>query len=222
MTDVDLPGRAVLFDCDGVLVDSVAAAEVGWSQWAREYSLAPADVLSGLHGRRSADTVARFLPQALRAAGVARIEEIEIDGAGPIRAIPGAADLLSGLAADPSSRWAVVTSASPALLRARLAAAGLPLPGVLVSGADVSVGKPAPDGYLKAAGALDVPISECVVVEDSVAGIAAGRAAGAGHVLGVGQGALVTDADTVVADLRGVRWADRLWVPTPALLRSNR
>jgi mannitol-1-/sugar-/sorbitol-6-phosphatase len=202
MTDREINCRGILFDSDGVLVDSLASAEQGWTQWAQEHGVDRGDVLIGLHGRRSADTVAHFLPETGRAEGLARIEEIEIDGAGSTSPIPGAPELLAELPAN----WAVVTSASPALLRARLAAAGLRLAPVLVTGADVAVGKPAPDGYRKAAEMLGVPISECVVVEDSVAGIAAGRAAGAGHVLGVGPGALATDADTVVADLRGVHW----------------
>jgi mannitol-1-/sugar-/sorbitol-6-phosphatase len=203
MTDLEISCQGVLFDCDGVLVDSLPSAERGWSQWAEEYGLDPADVLSGLHGRRSADTVGRFLPEGERAKGLARIEEIEVLDAGSISAIPGAPELLAGL----GLKWAVVTSASPALLRARLSAAGLPVPPVLITGADVKVGKPAPDGYLRAAAALGLSISVCVVVEDSATGIAAGRAAQAVHVLGVGKGALATDADTVVADLRGVGWS---------------
>jgi mannitol-1-/sugar-/sorbitol-6-phosphatase len=218
MTDHEISCRGILFDCDGVLVDSLASAEQGWTQWAREYGVDPGDVLVGLHGRRSADTVAHFLPEARRAEGLARIEEIEIGSAGPIPSVPGAPELLAGLPAN----WAVVTSASPALVRARLAAADLPLPAVLVTGADVTAGKPAPDGYLKAAEALGIPISACVVVEDSVAGIAAGRAAGAGHVLGVGKGALATDADTVVPDLRGIRWGYQgLLVAQEVLLRPS-
>jgi mannitol-1-/sugar-/sorbitol-6-phosphatase len=202
MTDREINCRGILFDSDGVLVDSLASAEQGWTQWAEEHGVDPLAVLVGLHGRRSADTVAHFLPEGRRAKGLARIEEIEINSAGSTSPIPGAPELLAELPAN----WAIVTSASPALLRARLAAAGLPLAPVLVTGADVAVGKPAPDGYLKAAEMLGLPITDCVVVEDSVMGIAAGRAAGAGHILGVGPGALATDADTVVADLHGAHW----------------
>ncbi len=128
-----------------------------------------------MHGRRSIDTVSRFFPEADRTAGAAAIGELEIADAGPTKPIPGAGELLRAL----PGNWAVLTSATDPLLRARFAAAGLELPEVVVTSADVSAGKPAPDGYLLAAERLGVPIAECVVVEDSLNGIEAGRAAGA-------------------------------------------
>jgi sugar-phosphatase len=203
---LSLHARAILFDSDGVLVDSNDDGDRAWSRWAGEHGLAPEDVLDGVHGRRSKETVARFLPEAQRADGVALIDELEISTAGATRPVPGAAELLRSL---PGAGWAVVTSASPALLRARFAGARLPQPPVLVTGDDVREGKPAPDGYLRAAAELGVPIADCVVFEDSAAGIAAGRAAGAAHVVGVGEGALATDADPVVRDLRDIRWDGR-------------
>jgi sugar-phosphatase len=83
---------------------------------------------------------------------------------------------------------------------------GLPTARVVITGEDVTTGKPTPDGYLAAAAALGLSPADCVVVEDSPAGVAAGRAAGAGHVLGIGALALTTDAEPVVRDLRGVTW----------------
>jgi mannitol-1-/sugar-/sorbitol-6-phosphatase len=211
--------RALLFDSDGVLVDSNADGDQAWRQWAGEYGIGAGAVLDGVHGRRSKDTVSRFLSERERAAGLALIEKIEISGAGATRAIPGANELVRAV---PNTRWAVVTSASEALLRARFAGAGLPVPDVVITGDDVQNGKPAPDGYLLAAAKLGVPISSCIVFEDSPAGVAAGRAAGAGHVVGVGERALDTDAQPVVRDLRGIGWdAQALHIPAEALLRSQ-
>jgi sugar-phosphatase len=201
--DVELNCRGVLFDLDGVLLDSTGSAERAWSKWAIEYSLSPSRVLAGLHGRRSTDTVSAFLPPAQRAAALARIEALEEGDVAGLRPIPGAIDLVREI---PAGNWAIVTSGTAALLAARLGASGLPAPPVTVTGDDVTVGKPAPDGYLKAAAALGIAISDCVVVEDAPAGVAAGLAAGAGHVLGVGKLALTTPARPVVRDLRGVTW----------------
>jgi sugar-phosphatase len=215
VSDVELPCLAVLFDCDGVLVDSVASGERAWSQWALEYGLEPAAVLDGVHGRRSVETVAMHLPAALRQEALRRIDGLEIDDARNTAAIPGAAELIASL----GDHWAVVTSAAPGLLRARLAAAGLPLPRVAVTAADVQRGKPAPEGYLLAAVGLGTPPGDCVVIEDSATGIRAGRDAGAGYVVGVGPGALDTDAQPVVRDLSGLRWqAGVLFIPSSALL----
>jgi mannitol-1-/sugar-/sorbitol-6-phosphatase len=70
----------------------------------------------------------------------------------------------------PSSRWAGVTSGSHKLMRARLAAAGLPVPAVLIAAEDVSEAKPDPESYLAASAALGCDIAQCVVIEDSPAG----------------------------------------------------
>ncbi len=101
-----------------------------------------------------------------------------------------------------------MTSGTRPLARARLQAAGLPLPDVMVTADDVSAGKPAPEGYLAAAAALGVPPADCVVLEDAVAGVLAARAAGVGAVIGVGERALATDADVVVTDLRALTVVD--------------
>ncbi|MGY1693770.1 HAD-IA family hydrolase [Geodermatophilus sp. SYSU D00814] len=213
-----IPARGLLFDNDGVLVDSEAAVTASWSRWAAEHDLVPAEVLAVVHGRRSADTVAALVPESRRAAATALIDRYELEDAGTVPAVAGAAELLASL---PPSVWAVVTSGTPALAATRLRAAGLPLPGALVSGADVRTGKPDPEGYLLGARLLGVPPEETVVVEDSPAGIAAGRAAGA-RVLGVGARALGAGADVVVADLTGLSWADGvLSVPAGSLLRPG-
>ncbi len=215
---MQIPARGLLFDNDGVLVDSDAAVAASWSRWALEHDLDPAAVLAVVHGRRAADTVADLVAEDRRAAAAELIDRYELQDAGTVPAVAGAADLLAAL---PPDVWAVVTSGTPALAAARLTAAGLPLPGAMVTGHDVRTGKPDPEGYLRGARLLGVPPQETVVVEDAPAGIAAGRAAGA-RVVGVGERALGTGADVVVGDLTGLSWADGvLTVPAGSVLRAR-
>lgn len=220
--EVALDCEGVLFDCDGVLVDSTAAGEAAWHQWATEYGLEPARVLNGVHGRRSSETVALFMPPERREEALARIEVIEIAGAAQCTALPGVSDLLAAFAHQ--DKWAVVTSASRALVDRRLQAAGLPRPSVLITGEDVVRGKPAPDGYMEAARRLGVPIHACVVVEDSPAGVQAGYAAGARYVLGVGETALKASASPMVHSLSGSAWTGTsltVTVGATSLLRAE-
>lgn len=203
MTTV-LPCTAVLFDCDGVLVDSDPVVVRSWTHWAQRLGLDPDVVLATVHGRRAADTVDEFVEPAGRDAALALIDALELEDADDVTVIPGAAALLASIPAD---RWATVTSGSPVLARARLVAAGLPVPDVLVTSADVSHGKPHPEGYLAAAAQLGVPPDECLVLEDSPAGIRAARAAQVRHVVRVGDRDLGNlRADAHVADLRSIRW----------------
>lgn len=191
---------ALLFDIDGTLVDSTAVVERSWRAWASERGLDVDAVLRVCHGRRSADTVALFVPPAEQAAAVADLDLRELADFDGIVALPGARSLLSRLPAD---RWAAVTSGSQRLMRARLQAAGLPTPAVLVSGEDVTLGKPDPEGYLKAAAALGLGIDRCLVIEDAPAGIDAARAAGA-QVLAVATThapSRLRAADAVIPDL---------------------
>lgn len=167
---------AILFDIDGTLVDSTPAVIRTWQAWASRRGLDAEAILRVSHGRRSEDTVAQFLPIEQRRAAVAELEQLELADLGDVVALPGTRSLLSGL---PAGRWAAVTSGSRRLMRARLAAAGLPLPDVLIAAEDVTAGKPDPEGYLKAAAALGFSARRCLVVEDAPAGIAAGTAAGA-------------------------------------------
>ncbi|SFL15343.1 HAD-IA family hydrolase [Geodermatophilus ruber] len=216
---VAVPCRGLLFDSDGVLVDSDAVVELSWSRWAEERDLDAAAVLAMVHGRRSADTVALLVEEAARTDALAAIDRYEVEDAAGVTALPGAADLLTAL---PAGAWAVVTSGRQELVTARLAEAGLPVPPVLVCAEDVPAGKPDPAGYARAAARLGLPAGECVVLEDSPAGVAAGMAAGA-TVVGVGERALGTPAEVVVRDLRGLRFdGARLAVPPEALLRSSR
>ncbi len=164
-----------LLDIDGTLVDSSAVVERAWRQVAREFGVDGDAIVAGCHGRRSVDTVEEFFPPPDRAAAQERIDALELADRDVV-ACRGAADLLAGLDGQP---WAAVTSGPRRLMTARLAAAGLPVPAVLVTAEDVQRGKPAPDGYLLAARELGVSPAGCVVVEDSPAGVAAGQASGA-------------------------------------------
>ena len=196
---------ALLFDNDGVLVDSTAAGEDAWTSWAVAHGLDPAAVLTGIHGRRSRETVARFLPADQVADATAEIDAQELGTATRTRPLPGAVALFSQV---PDHARAVVTSASRPLAIARLTAAGLPVPAVVVTSEDVDAGKPAPGPYLLAARRLGVDVTDCVVLEDSATGIAAARAAHAGAVIGVGDSARGRGCDAVIADLTAARWTD--------------
>jgi sugar-phosphatase len=167
--------RTFLFDIDGTLVDSSAVVERAWRQVAEEFGLDGDLVVANCHGRRSMDTVEEFFAPDDRAAAQVRIDALELADR-EVTACRGAAGLLATLDGQP---WAAVTSGPRQLMTARLAAAGLPRPKVLVTAEDVRHGKPAPDGYLMAARALGVAATDCVVVEDSPAGVDAGKAAGA-------------------------------------------
>jgi sugar-phosphatase len=170
---------AVLFDMDGTLVDSDAAVERAWRTWAGEYGADPAAVLAVAHGRPAEYTVRDVLPGAddntvAAAAAAARQLELQYEDLSDVVATQGATGLLAGLALP----WAVVTSADRRLADARLGAAGI-VPPLLITAEDVRAGKPGPEGYLLAAAKLGVVAGRCLVVEDSAAGIQAGRAAGA-------------------------------------------
>jgi mannitol-1-/sugar-/sorbitol-6-phosphatase len=192
--------QALLFDVDGTLVDSTAAVERTWRSWAEGRGLEVEDILRVCHGRRSKDTVALFVPAEDRDAAVVELERLDLSDVDEVVALPAVSSLLPRL---PDGRWAAVTSGSRAVMQARLEAAGLPVPAVLVAAEDVTEGKPHPEGYRKAAEALGYDVTRCLVVEDAPAGIDAGRAAGA-QVLAVATSHPVRDltaADAVVPDL---------------------
>lgn len=172
---------AVLFDMDGVLIDSTPAVERVWRQWAIEHGFEPEDVIRAAHGRPSMATVREYLPNANHEAENRVIERCEIEDLDGVVALPGAMELLTTL---PRGRWAIVTSCTRELAEVRLRAAGLPRPAAFVTSTDVKNGKPAPDAYLKAAKSLGFDAAECVVVEDAPAGVRAGKSAGA-RVIGV-------------------------------------
>jgi HAD superfamily hydrolase (TIGR01509 family) len=166
---------AVISDLDGVLVDSGAAIERTWRMFAERHGLDPASVLAAGHGRRTVDLIRLVAPHLDATAEAAEIEQEEIENVDGLRPLPGAQELVASVPAD---RFAVVTSGTRALALARLRAAGLPVPKVLVTAEQVEAGKPDPAGYLRAAALLGVDPAECLVLEDAPAGVAAGLAAG--------------------------------------------
>jgi len=167
--------RAVLFDADGVLVDSHSGYRVVWERWSRLHGLDPVSVLASTHARRPVDTIAAVAPHLDAVAECARLVAYVAELADAFAVYPDAHELLGRL---PAHRWAVVTSGDAASVRARFTAGALPLPAVLVDGAAVSRGKPDPEGYLVAAARLGARPADCLVVEDAPAGIDAGRRAG--------------------------------------------
>jgi sugar-phosphatase len=174
--DVELAARGLLFDNDGVLVDSDTSVRSSWSRWAVDHDLDPTAVLAAVPGRRAADTVALFVAPDDVPTSVEEVTRYELEDADATVAVPGAVDLVGQLDDVP---WAVVTSGVRPLASARLRAAGVRLPWVVVTAEDVRAGKPDPEGYLRAAELLGVDPAACLVVEDADAGITAGRAAGA-------------------------------------------
>lgn len=170
---------ALLFDMDGTLVDSKAAVERAWAFWARRYNLDLPEVLAYSHGRPTLSTMQyfgqRFAPGRDWQAEADEMQQMEQAELGATAAIPGAREILAQLA---NPHWAVVTSAPRQLAEARILAAGLPLPRVLVPVDEIAKGKPDPEGYLKAARDLAVEPAECVVFEDTPPGIEAGLNAG--------------------------------------------
>src|SRR6266705_369558 len=168
--------RGVLFDLDGVLVDSTPAVSRVWASWAREHGFEPDEVVKKAHGRPSIATIRELLPHADHAAEDREVERREIADVEGVIPLPGAMELLQAL---PLQRWAIVTSCTRPLAGVRIGTAGLPKPRHLVTSTDVQHGKPDTEPYLKGAQLLGVPPSECVVIEDAPAGIRAGKAAGA-------------------------------------------
>ncbi len=197
---------AVLADNDGTLVDSQPAVNRAWQRWAARVGLDWSFVSTRIHGRRASESIAELTPGRDVAEEDAWLEQAELEELTDVVAVPGAVELLRDL---DGARWAVATSASVQLALARLGAAGLPRPDVLIGADLVDRGKPDPQPYLVAAERLGVAADRCLVLEDSTAGVRAGAAAGC-TVVGVRTGddhdTLVAAGATItVADLRQVR-----------------
>ncbi|HET7823002.1 MAG TPA: HAD-IA family hydrolase [Ornithinibacter sp.] len=199
----DAPFAGVLLDLDGTLIDSIAAVERSWIRWCGEYGIDPVRLL-GFHGIPAAGVIETLLPEGQRAAAFERIRDIEVADVDDIVVLPGAEALLAALAAG-GVPTAIVTSGTRDLAEARLAATGLAHPPVVVTASDVDRGKPWPDPWLEGARRLGVDPADCVVVEDAVAGLRAGRAAGCRALVAVlgttPREELAPLADLVVPDL---------------------
>ena len=195
--------RAVLSDLDGVLVDSAAVIEQTWRGFADRHGLDPDEVVAAGHGRRSIDLIRLVAPHLDAEIEAANVEREEIAQTTGLRPLPGARELVDAV---PAERFAIVTSGSRALALARLRAAGLPVPAVLVTAEEVDDGKPHPAGYLRAAELLGVDPAHSVVLEDAPAGVEAGRAAGMTviAVLTTNDASALTKAHSRVRDLRAL------------------
>ncbi|RSO29989.1 HAD family hydrolase [Streptomyces sp. WAC 06725] len=199
-----LIARALLLDMDSTIVNSEAVVERCWRRWAAEQGLDADEVLKVVHGRQGWATMAALLPDRpmeLNHEDNRRMLEQETADVEGVVPVPGAPAFMAALAQLPH---ALVTSADRALSDARMGAAGLPMPYVRITAESVSASKPDPEGFLKGAAELGYAPEDCVVFEDSEAGIAAGRAAGM-RVVGVGERAAAFGPDVHVRDLREVR-----------------
>jgi sugar-phosphatase len=194
---------AILFDLDGVLVDSQAVVVRTWHEWAKEKDLDADDaerILEVAHGRRPAEVLRDFAPELDADAEARELERMETNDLEGVLEIEGARELLSSLPAD---GWTVVTSGTRALASGRMEHVGLPLPERFVSADDVENGKPHPEAYLKGAEILGVSPEACVVVEDAPSGVSSARSAGM-RVIAVATTYREDDlheADAVVASL---------------------
>jgi sugar-phosphatase len=168
--------RGVLFDLDGVLVDSTPAVARVWTIWAKKHGFVPDEVVRHAHGRPSITTIRELLPNADHDAENREVERGEIEDVEGVIPLPGALELLQTL---PQDRWAIATSCTRRLAEVRIRAAGLPMPKHMITSNDVQRGKPDPEPYSKAAKILGFAPADCIVIEDAPAGIRAGKAAGA-------------------------------------------
>ncbi|WP_230635859.1 HAD-IA family hydrolase [Sphingomonas sp. Leaf4] len=195
----DTPYAAFLFDMDGTLLDSSAAVERVWRRWCERHGIDADALIAVCHGVRGEDTVRRFATPGMdvdaEAAWLNAAELADVDG---IVAIDGIRELIATLAL---TDWAIVTSAPRNLAEVRLHAIGLPLPPVFVTAEDVSEGKPDPQGFRLAAQRLGVAPEDCLVFEDSPAGVAAGKAAGAAVAI-VGPRVAAEEGTYAITDYR--------------------
>src|SRR6478672_2219664 len=167
--------KAILFDMDGVLMDSTPSVERVWRTWAAKHGLDPDRIAPLAHGRRSIETIRAVAPELDAAQENVIVEQMEIDDKEGVTALPGATELLAHL---PPELFAIVTSATRPLAVARLGYAGIPVPRHIITANDVIYGKPSHEPFLKGAALLGFDPAVCLVFEDSPAGIASARSAG--------------------------------------------
>jgi mannitol-1-/sugar-/sorbitol-6-phosphatase len=195
---------AILFDLDGVLVDSTRAVDREWRAWAARKGVDGDAVMAIAHGVRTIEVIRRVAPHLEAEAEVLELESREADHQEGVRVMPGAVALVHSI---PEGRWGVVTSGTRLLATARLRFCGLPVPKVLVTADDVAHGKPHPEPYLKGAERLGFKAADCLVIEDAPAGIRSGRAGGM-KVVGITStyaASKLRKADGVVAGLAQIQ-----------------
>lgn len=167
--------KAVLFDLDGVLVDSTPCVERHWKEWADKHGYDAKEILKMAHGRRTVETLKLISPDLDAEFEAAKLSAAGVSDLNGVTVMNGARELLASLQA---GRWAIVTSGPRGVAQARLTHCGLPVPDVLVTAENMRRGKPDPDGYLAAAERLHCPPEDCIVVEDAPPGIEAALSAG--------------------------------------------
>ena len=197
---------AILFDLDGVLVDSTRSVDRQWRAWARQKGVVGDKVMAIAHGVRTIEVIRAVAPHLDADAEVWELENREADDHEGVEIMPGAIELIRSI---PEGRWAVVTSGTRLLASARLRFGGLPVPKILVTAEDVANGKPHPEPYLKGAERMGVNPSDCLVIEDAPAGIQSARAGGM-KVVGITStyaAARLNEADFVIQRLPQIQVA---------------
>jgi sugar-phosphatase len=203
-TTIQINCRAILSDLDGTLIDSLTCVDYAWEEWAKSHSLDVAYIKEKAHGMRTADSLKMLVPHLDLNSEMKALEDLECSVTTDLVEINGAKELLKSL---PAGHWAIVTSGSRRLASHRLGHVGLPRPEVFVTADDVTAGKPDPQCYLAAAHGLGIDAADCVVLEDSPAGIRAGKSAGA-RVIAIGFSRAhhdISQADYVVHDLTKIK-----------------
>ena len=172
---ITIPGRAIVFDLDGVLANSIAMVEKAWRAWALSHSLDPDQVIEITHGRRKTEIIATAAPWLDAQAEAHRIIDMEMDLIHEVIPIPGAQAFVESL---PAGCWAIATSGEKEMAKARLRQAGMPIPQSFVAAEDVVRGKPNPECYLKAVAGIGFSPSDCLVFEDAPLGVEGAIAGG--------------------------------------------
>jgi sugar-phosphatase len=197
---------AILFDLDGVLLDSTRSVERQWRIWAREQGIDVEKTMAVAHGVRAIEVIRAVAPHLDAEAEVRKLESREAADREGVAVMPGAAELVRKV---PEGRWCVVTSGTRHLAGARLRLAGIPVPDVMITADDVTHGKPHPEPYLKGADLLGVKPAECLVIEDAPAGIQSAHAGGMKVIAltSTYPASALSEADVVVPKLERIQVA---------------
>ena len=206
----------LLFDNDGVLIDSMPGALRAWVKWGEVYHSGFA-LTPEFHGRRARDIVKDMVTPEEFQASYDYINLLEIAESASTRPLPGTLEFLAQL---PAGQWNIVTGANPELAKVRLDAAGIQIPETLVTAYDAKNGKPDPEPYLLGAAKIGIDVSNCAVFEDAPAGLIAGQRAGAALLVGIGEQTLESVADVVIESLAGLKYhGNVLEIPDELRLR---
>jgi mannitol-1-/sugar-/sorbitol-6-phosphatase len=192
---------AILFDLDGVLIDSTGSVDRQWRAWARDRGIDEEKVVAIAHGVRAIEVIRTVAPHLDAKTELLQLESREAGDQASVAVMPGAVEFVAKI---PFGRWGVVTSGTQRIASARLHLGGFNVPKTLVTADDVANGKPHPEPYLKGSKLLGVQPESCLVIEDAPAGI---RSAHAGGMKVVGFASTyskekLTEADAVVGSFR--------------------